>query len=218
MLHWTSIFLLCVSISPAVKRGNLQGSIKFSTLSWVFLTPLGSLRGNRASPHLRSAGSYPPPPYPPSSAALPRYLEWEMVGGGGRGHFRGTGSLSGKLGRALRLCGSGSGQCAAGPAASSQRRPPASPSPWRNSEPWRLPRPIPQSTAPGTARRPAAPHPCPDPGTTPPGGAATSAYARTPQQLQVPARLTTPRAGGRWNAQAGRCLPLLASRFSELIF
>lgn len=67
-------------------------------------------------------------------------------------------------------------------------------------------------------RRPAAPHPCPDPGTTPPGGAATSAYARTPPQLQVPARPATPRAGGRWNAQAGRCLPLLAPRFSELIF
>lgn len=140
----------------------MSGSIKFSTLSWVFLTPLGSLKGNRASPHLRSAGSYQSPPYPPSSAALPGYLEWEMVGGGGRGHFRGTGSLSGKLGRALSLCGSGSCQCAAGPAASSQRRPPASPSPWRNSEPWRLPRPIPQSTAPGTAGR-LLPTPAPTP-------------------------------------------------------
>ncbi|KAJ8777209.1 hypothetical protein J1605_014592 [Eschrichtius robustus] len=36
--------------------------------------------------------------------------------------------------------------------------------------------------------RPSAPRPCPDPGTTPPGGAASSACARTPRQLQVPAR------------------------------
>ena len=116
----------------------MSGSIKFSTLSWIFVTPLGSIKGNRASPHLRPAGSFPPPPYPPSSAALPGYLEWEM---GERGSLQGNRVSVGEVGFALCV------SAAPDPANASQ-----DPRPARSAA-------LPPRPPPGGARRPGPPAP-----------------------------------------------------------
>lgn len=190
-----------------VKRSFSSGLTKFPTLS---LISRNTLTGNLAF-LLSSAGPYPPLPYPSSSVVPPEYLG----GRGERGHFRGTGPQSGKLGRVLPSGGSGQCQRAAG-------SPPPAPSRARSAV-------LPRSTSPGDKTTPgdcpsflrrarrqlAVPTLHPSPGAAPPGGAARSDGAWT--SAAAGARSAQPGARRRPCAREGRCLFLLSPRFWEFL-